>query len=43
MMAETEQMKQEMEDAGTPMEDDTKALLSGEISLREYYVEEEAL
>ena len=40
---EAEQIKQEMEEAGTPAEEDTLALLNGEISLREYYIEEDAL
>lgn len=43
MEEEAEAMKQEMEEADTPVEEDTKALLSGEITLREYYVEEETL
>lgn len=43
MTKEAEQMKQEMEDVGTPAEEDTEALLNGEITLREYYIEEEAL
>jgi len=40
---EAEQIKQEMADAGTPVEEDTQALLNGEITVREYYLEEEAL
>lgn len=40
---EAEQMKEEMEEAGTPVEEDTEALLRGEITLQEYYMEEDAL
>lgn len=43
MTEEAEQMKQEMQNAGTPAEEDTEALLNGEITLREYYIEEDAL
>ena len=40
---EAEQMKEEMKEAGTPAEEDTEALLKGEITLKEYYLEEDAL
>lgn len=40
MEEEAEQMKQEMEEVGTPVEEDTEALLRGEMTLREYYIEE---
>ncbi len=43
MTKEAEQMKQEMQEVGTPAEEDTEALLNGEITLREYYIEEDAL
>ncbi len=40
-MEEARQIKQEMQEVGTPAEEDTEALLNGEITLREYYIEEE--
>lgn len=40
---EMTRLRQEMTDAGTPVEEDTEALLSGETTLREYYIEEEYL
>lgn len=40
---EAKQIKQEMEEAGDPIEEDTQALLSGQITLKEYYVEEDVL
>lgn len=43
MTEEAERLKQEMKEAGTPVEEDTEALLNGTITLREYYMEEETL
>lgn len=40
MEEEAEQMQQEMKEVGTPVEEDTEALLRGEMTLREYYIEE---
>lgn len=38
---EMTKIRQEMEEADTPVEEDTEALLQGEMTLREYYVEED--
>lgn len=36
---EMKRLRQEMEDAGTPVEEDAEALLRGETTLQEYYIE----
>ncbi len=43
MTEEAGRIREEMDEAGTPAEEDTEALLRGEITLREYYMEEDAL
>ena len=43
MTEEAGRIREEMDEAGTPVEEDTEALLRGEITLREYYMEEDAL